>query len=383
MDFALTDEQEQLRTSLRSFLESYCTSSWIRETESKEQYPFDLYERLAQMGLFGVGVPQDQGGSDGGFAELSVILQELGRISGSVVQTYMPTAVFGIQALLAGGPELRRRLLPGVVSGDVRLAFALTEADAGSDAAAVRTQARRDGDEFVINGSKTFCTGGDIAHYLVLTARTGSVEEGHRGLTLFVVDTADPGISVGGIDKLGHHAVQSCEMGLNDVRVPANMVVGPVGGAWPALIDVLDAERIGTAAVSVGLAQRCVEMALDYGLERRQFGRPVAEFQAISHMLAEMETETAAARWLMLHAAWLKDTGQPCSKAASMAKAYATECGTRTATRGMQVLGGYGYTTDHEMERFYREAKLYEVAGGSTQIQRNIIAREMGIGSTA
>jgi len=291
----------------------------------------------------------------------------------------MPSAVFGAYALLAGSDELKQRFLPQLAEGKLRLAFALTEPDAGSDAAAVRTRAVRDGDEWVLNGGKIFSSGAESADYLVVTARTGAPEERHRGLTLFLVDRNAPGIAMSRIAKLGHHAVQSPEVALDGVRVPDELRISEVGGAWAALNDVMDAERIAVGGQCTGLAERCIELALDYGLQRKQFGKPVATFQAISHMLAEMETETSAARLLTYHAAWLKDAGLPCSKAASIAKVYATEVASRTASRAVQIHGGYGYTTEYEVSRHFKEAKLYEVGGGTTQIQRDIIAREMGV----
>jgi alkylation response protein AidB-like acyl-CoA dehydrogenase len=382
MDLALTEEQEQLKAATRRLLESVCTKAWLDGVEAREEYPFELHRRMAGIGLFGIGVPESDGGSGGGMVELALVCEEVGRIGGSVVMTYAPTAVFGNQVLVdSGSPEQRARLLPGMAAGTLRTAFALTEPEAGSDAAAVRTRAVPDaGGGYVLNGSKIFSSGASVADYLIVTARTGSGSTGTtRGLTVFLVDSSFPGLTIKGIPKLGHHAVETCEIGIADVEVPAEAVVGQVDSGWDVVVRVLDAERICTAGFCVGMAQRCVDMALGYALERHQFGRPVATFQAIAHMLAEMETETAAARWLTFDSAWRKDQRLPCSKAASMAKAYATECATRSATRGMQILGGYGYTKEFEMERFYREAKLYEIAGGSTQIQRNIIAREMGI----
>jgi alkylation response protein AidB-like acyl-CoA dehydrogenase len=378
MDFSFTEEQQQLQQTVRGFLESYCTKEWLDDLEEKQEYPFELFRRLADLGCFGIGVPESQGGYGGGMVEVAILAEEMGRFGGSIGMTWMPTAVFGNQTL-TGDDALRERFTPLIVAGELRTAFALTEPEAGSDAAAIRTRAERRGDEWILDGAKIFSTGAHVADYLIVTARIGDVGDRHRGITVFMVDAQSEGLTVTGIPKLGHNAVKTCEVGLAEVRVPEDMVVGEVGAGWKALGNVLDAERIATAALCVGLAQRCTDMALEYGLQREQFGRPIATFQALSHLLAEMETETAAARWLTFDSAWRKDAGLPCSKAASMAKSYATECGTRTATRGMQVLGGYSYTKEYEMERFYREAKLYEVAGGATQIQRNIIAKQMGI----
>lgn len=379
MDLSLTVEQQQLEGTVRSFLDSYCTKEWIDRVEHEQAFPEDLHHRLAELGLFGVGVPEEYGGFGGGQLEMSLIAEQLGHFGGSVVFTWFPTAVFGTQTILGAADDaMRERVLPEMVAGKLRTAFALTEPEAGSDAASVSTRARYEDGQWVIDGTKVWSSGALAADHLVLTARTGDVGT-RNALTLFLVDARSPGITVRPIPKLGHHAVASCEIGMVGVRVPADAVIGEVGHAWTGLSRALDVERIGVGAICTGLAQHCTDLALEYGLNRKQFGQPVANFQVISHMLAEMETETAAARLLTRSAAWRADTGLPFSKEASMAKVYAAECGTRTAARAMQVFGGYGYSTEYEIERFYREAKLYEVAGGSTQIQRNIIARHLGI----
>lgn len=382
MDFALTEEQELLRQTVRSALESFCTKQWLDDLESREEYPVDLFARFAELGLLGLGVPEELGGSGGGMVELAIVCEELGRFGGSVNMTYMPTAVFGNQTLLGGADAaMQARFVPRLCAGELRTAFALTEPEAGSDAAAIRTRAVPDPDRggFVLNGSKIWSSGALAADYLVLSARTGSLDERHTGISVFMVDATSPGVEIRGIPKLGHLAVRSCEIHLTDCFVPDDMLVGDVGRGWQALVRALDAERICVAAICTGLAQKCTDLALEYGLARHQFGQPVASFQAISHMLAEMETETAASRWLTRYVAWRVDEDLPRTKEASMAKAYATELATRTATRAMQIFGGYGYSKEFEVERFYREAKLYEVAGGSTQIQRNLIASRMGI----
>jgi alkylation response protein AidB-like acyl-CoA dehydrogenase len=380
VDFDLTPEQRTLQQTVRAFLEAKCTKEWLDDLEEREEYPYDLWSGLVELGLFGLGVPEELGGSGGGMLEIAVVCEELGRFGGSVNMTYVPTAVFGNQTLLGGAsPAMRDRFLGPMAAGQLRTAFALTEPEAGSDAAALRSRAVLDGEQWVINGTKIWSSGALAADYLVLSARTGTAEARHAAITVFMVDAHAQGLTISGIPKLGHHAVKSCEVSLHDVRVPRDMVVGEVDAGWRALVRALDAERIAVAAICTGLSQKCTDLSLDYGLHRVQFGRPVASFQALSHMLADMETETAAARWLTRHAAWLTDQGRRASKEASMAKSYATELGTRSAAHGMQILGGYGYSKEFQMERFYREAKLYEVAGGSTQIQRNIIARQLGI----
>jgi alkylation response protein AidB-like acyl-CoA dehydrogenase len=380
MEFALSEEQEELRRTVRRLLESVCTKAWLDDLEEREEYPFELFKRFAELGLFAIGIPPEHGGAGGGMVDIAVVCEELGRFGGSVNMTYVPTGVFGSQTILGGAsPEMRDRVLPRIVAGELRTSFALTEPEAGSDAAAIRTRAVLDGDEWVINGSKIFATGAHVADYLVLSARTGSTDERHAGVTVFLVDAKAAGLTIAGIPKVGHHAVKTCEIGIDNVRTPADSVIGEVGHGWKALVRALDAERIAVAAICTGLAARCTELALEYALQRHQFDRPIASFQAISHMLADMETDTQASRLLTFDAAWRVDAGLPSSKWASMAKTFATEAGTRCATNGMQIFGGYAYTKEFEIERFYREAKLYEIAGGSTQIQRNIIAKQMGI----
>lgn len=382
VNFALTDEQELLATTVRSFLESFCTKEWLDDLESREEYPFELFDRFAELGLLGLGVPEELGGSGGGMLELAIVGEELGRFGGSVNMTYMPTAVFGNQTLLGGADaSMQARFLPLIAEGKLRTAFALTEPEAGSDAAAIRSTAVADRARggWVLNGSKVWSSGALAADYLVLSARTGSLDDRHRGISVFMLDARSPGIEIRHIPKLGHLAVRSCEIHLRDCWAPPDSVIGEPGRGWRALVRALDAERIGVAAICTGLSQKCTDLALEYGLARHQFGQPVASFQAISHLLAEMETETAASRWLTRYAAWCADNEPSHTKQASMAKAYATELATRSATRAMQVFGGYGYSKEFEIERFYREAKLYEVAGGSTQIQRNLIATRMGI----
>jgi alkylation response protein AidB-like acyl-CoA dehydrogenase len=380
MEFELSFEQSTFVEALQGFMAKTCTKAYIDRIESSDDYPDALWDGLTELGVFGLGIPEEHGGVGGGMLEIALACEVFGYYGGSAVMTYMPTGVFGSQTLVGGASDsMKRRFLPEIANGRLKTAFGLTEPEAGSDAAALRTRAEQDADTWVINGSKVWTSGATAADYIVCSARTGAQSERSSAITVFMVPTDSDGIMITPIPKLGHHAVPSCEVGLTDVRVPHENIIGEVGGGWRALLRTLDAERIAVGAICTGSSQRCLDMALAYGLERKQFGQPIASFQAISHMLAEMDTETRAARLLAHHAAWTMDKGGPASHTASVAKAYATELGTRSASRGMQVMGGYGYAKEYEMERFYREAKLYEVAGGTTQIQRNIIARHLGI----
>lgn len=384
MDFELSFEQAGLQDTLRSYLGKHCTKAYLDEVEGAGRYPEEIFQGLAELGFLGVGVPEEFGGGGGEMLELALTCEVIGEFGGSMVMTYVPTAVFGNQTLLGDvSQELRGRFLPRMVRGEIRTAFALTEPDAGSDAGALRTRASPsdDGSAWLLHGSKIWSTGAIDADYLVLSARTGSLEDRSAGITVFLVDTKAPGLTMRAIPKLGAHAVASCEVWLEGVRVPTENVVGEVDHGWRALRRALDAERIAVAAICTGSAQRCLDLALGYGLERHQFGRPVASFQVMSHMLAEMATETAAARLLAYRAAWAMDRPGDASMTAAMAKAFATEVNTRTVSRAMQMFGGYSYSPEFEIERYYREAKLYEIAGGATQILRNIIAQHLGVPS--
>ncbi|TAK31093.1 MAG: acyl-CoA dehydrogenase, partial [Chloroflexota bacterium] len=301
-------------------------------------------------------------------------------VAGTIGMLFVSVAVFGGGALMeCGTEEQRQRILPGLGKGETIIVFALTEPNSGSDAAALRTTADADGDDFVLNGSKIFCTGALIADYIVTVVRTNRSVPNHKGLSLFLVDRKSPGLSIRPLPKLGYKAIQTCEVGYDNVRVPRANLMGEVDQGWPLLLRTLDVERISTAAMAVGMSDGAFSYALQYSKEREQFGQPIGKFQVISHMLADMAAETEVGRLLTYQAASKKTQGIPCSLEASMAKAYSTELATRTATRGMQIMGGYGYMMEYDMQRYYREAKLLEVAGGSNQIQHEIIAKLIGL----
>ncbi|MFQ5665573.1 MAG: acyl-CoA dehydrogenase family protein [Candidatus Binatia bacterium] len=381
MEYALTEEQRLMVTTVEDFLRAECSSAYVRELDEREQFPFELYRRFASLGMTGLHFPPQYGGAGGSWVDVCLVATELAKVSGSIYMALLSTPVFAGEALLVGGTEQQKStFLPQIAKGELIVAFSLTEADAGSDAMAIRTRARARGDHYVLRGTKMFTSAADVAQRILTVTRTETGGRPHEGLTLFLVDAASPGLHITPIKKLGHQAVHACEIVFDDVCVPATDMLGERNGGWKVARATLDAERIWAGATGLGAALGAFELALRYAKQRHQFGRPIGKFQAIAHMVAEMLVDIEAARQLALLAAWKKDRGLPCSKEASMAKYVAAETAQRVATRGMQILGGYGYTMEYDMQRYYRESKLMEVAGGTTEIQKNIIAAELGLG---
>jgi alkylation response protein AidB-like acyl-CoA dehydrogenase len=381
MDFALAPEHEQLRATLRSFFEKVAPTAVVAEYDRCERFPQEIYEQMAKLDLCGVGFGSEYGGSKADELTICIIAEEVARASASLSYAYLPTATFCARGVADFGTEEQRRtILPRVASGEVRMSMALTEPEAGSDLTHLSTRAVRDGDDFVINGQKVFITGADSAAYLFAFVRTDQEAVAHRGLSVLLVPTTAPGLAVHTLPKLAGQATHTCEVFFDDVRVPAASLVGELDGGARIIFRLLDGERIYTAAQGVGIAQGALDKALVYAKQRNQFGKPIIEHQAVGHMLAEMAMQVRMARLIAYQAAWKLDQGLPCSMEASMAKVIGAEAGTQVALKGMQVLGGYSYMVEYGMERYYREAKLYEIAGGSTQVQKNIIVKHLAGG---
>src|SRR5690606_23432296 len=282
-----------------------------------------------------------------------------------------------VPLLMFGNEEQKRRFLTPLAEGKMLGAFGLTEPQAGSDAGATRTTAVRDGNEFVINGQKVFTTNGSIAGVIIVTAVTDP-EAGRRGISNIIVPADAPGVSFGqDQEKMGLHGSVTSQVYFQDCRVPVDNLLGRSGEGFKQFLQVLDGGRIGIGAMSVGIAQAAVRAARDYALEREQFGRRIADFQAISFMLADMATQLEAARWLVYRAAWLKDRGLPHTTEAAMAKRFASEAAERICHKAIQIHGGYGYTTEYPVERYYRDVRLTEIGEGTSEIQRLVIARRL------
>lgn len=381
LDFGYTPRQEEIRAATRAFTQTHLTPELLRETDRAGRAPHELLPRLGALGLTGLAVPAEYGGCAGSAADVSVFLEELGRASLSIASLVNRAIGWGTETVLRFGTEAQKDYyLRRVAAGEMIFAFSHTEPNAGSDAAAIRTRARAEGHEFVISGSKMFTSGAKESGCLIVSARTDPEAVKHRGISVFLVPPDTPGITFRPIEKLGMRAAGGLyEVHYDDVRVPASTLLGPLDGGWRVITSTLERARIAQASYCVGAAQRTIDDAVAYANRREQFGQPIGKFQALAHLLADLQVETEAARLLLFRAASLVDEGVPCVKEASMANLHATETLLRVTSEAMRVWGGYGFTKEVEIERTLRDARLFVVGDGSSQIQRNLIARAMGL----
>jgi acyl-CoA dehydrogenase len=342
--------------------------------------PADIVREMKTMGLFGLTIPEAYGGLGLTMEEEALVMIELCQTAPAFRSLIGTTVGIGSQGILMDGtPEQKDRWLPRLASGELIASFALTEPESGSDAASIRTRAKRDGEHYVIDGSKRFITNAPEAGMFTLMARTDPAQKGAAGITAFIVDAATPGISLGRVDrKMGQKGAHTCDVSFDGVRVPAANVIGGVEGrGFKTAMKVLDKGRIHIAAVCVGVAERLLRDTLRYAMERKQFGQPIAEFQLVQAMLADSRTELYAARTMVLDAARRRDAGEDVSTEAACCKYYASEMVGRIADRAVQVHGGAGYVADHGIERYYRDVRLFRIYEGTSQIQQIVIARGM------
>ncbi|HEU5189518.1 MAG TPA: acyl-CoA dehydrogenase family protein [Methylomirabilota bacterium] len=377
MDFALTDDQQAVRTLARDFAEAEIAPV-IREFDEKHEFPHAILARLAATGLLGALVPEEYGGAALDYVSYAIAVEELNRVDGSVgITMWAHNSLCTNHITLFGSPEQKRTYLPGLASGRTLGAWGLTEPGSGSDAAAMKTRAVRDGGDWVLNGTKAFITNAGVAQVAVVMAVTDPAR-GKKGISAFILEKGMAGFSSGApYRKLGLHASNTAELILDNVRVPAANLLGEEGMGFVNTMQVLEGGRIAMAAMAVGLAQGALDQALRYMKQRSAFGQTLAEFNGLQGMIAEIGTEVEAARLLTLRAASLKDAGKPAKVAASMAKVFASEVAMKAATKALQIHGGAGYITEFPIERIFRDAKLTEIGEGTSEIQRMVIARSI------
>ncbi|MFB3815725.1 MAG: acyl-CoA dehydrogenase [Terriglobales bacterium] len=377
MDFQFTEEQQQLRKTVREFAEREIRPH-VMEWDEASQFPLETVKDLGQMGLMGAIFPTEYGGAGMGYVEYAIAIEELSRVDGSVgIIVAAHTSLCSNHIFIAGSEEQRRRYIPKLATGDFIGAWALTEPGSGSDAASARMTAVRRGDCWVLNGTKTFCTNGHYADVVVVIAVTDKAARTH-GLSAFVVEKGTRGFRAGKKEnKLGLRASDTAELIFEDCVIPACNLLGQEGNGFIDAMRVLDGGRISIAALALGMAQGAFEASLKYSKERRQFGRPISEFQAIQWKLADMATEIEAARLLTLRAAWMKDNNMKTTLESSYAKLYAGEVAVRAANECVQIHGGYGFIKDYPAEKFYRDVKLCTIGEGTSEIQRMVIARQL------
>ncbi len=378
MNFAFSDEQELLRRTVRDFARSE-VAPFAREWDREERFPKEVVPKLAAMGLLGIRIPEEYGGSAMDTTSYALTVEEIAKVDGSLALTVASHNGLGTGHILAFGSEAqKRRYLTKAATGEWLAAWALTEAGSGSDAAGMATTARRDGDHWVLNGTKMFITQGSVGGFCVVLARSNPNASKQRGITAFVVEHGTPGFTASNhLLKLGCRSSDTAELKFENVRVADSARLGEVDHGFIDTLKILDRGRISIAAMALGLGRGALDMAIAYAKERSQFGRAIAEFQAIQWMLADSRTELDAAALLTYRAAALADAGAPFSKEAAMAKLFASEAATRVCNRALQIHGGYGYTREFAVERHLRDAKLCEIGEGTSEVQRMVIAKHL------
>jgi len=377
MDFELTEDQQILKQAMREFAEGEIAPG-AAERDEGAQFPSELIPKLGEQGVLGIMVPEQYGGAGYDALSAAIIIEEIARVDAAVALLVgSHNSLCSGHILLAGSEEQKRKYLPSLARGEKLGAWALTEPGSGSDAGSMRTRATLEGDSWVIRGDKQFITQGSTAGTYVIMASTDP-SQGTRGISAFIVDRDTPGLVVGKLEKkLGVRSSDTAALHFDDMRVPGENLLGKVNEGFRDVLAVLASARIGMAALAVGIAQGALDEALNYAKRRRQFGKPILEYEAIQWMLADMATENEAARLLAWHAATLKDEGQPFLRIASQAKLYSSEVAVRSTSKAIQIHGGYGYLKDSPVERFYRDAKLCEIGEGTSEVQRMVIAREL------
>ena len=379
MDFELNEEHRMIQATVRDFAENEILPR-VPDHELTGEFPLDLFQKMAALGLLGLPFPEEYGGAAADTVSYAVTIEELARVSASIALSYLAHVSLGSTPIYLFGTEAQKQawLVP-CASGRMLAALGLTEPDAGSDTAGIQTRAVLDGEEWVINGRKSFITNGSVAGVMVITAVTGRRPDGRKEISCFLVPADAPGFKVGQkYEKLGLRASDTAELVFEDCRIPRDYLLGQKGEGLHYALRTLDGGRIGIAAMATGIAQACLEASLRYARERVQFGKPLASFQAIQFKLADMATNVELARLATYRAAWLKDAGRPFTREASIAKLFASEAAMEAAHQAVQIHGGFGYMKEYPVERYFRDARLLEIGEGTSEIQRLVIARQLG-----
>jgi alkylation response protein AidB-like acyl-CoA dehydrogenase len=377
MDFELTGEQQQIRKTVQEFARTEIAPH-VMEWDEAQRYPHEVMRKLGELGFLGIVFPQEYGGAGMGYQEYAILVEELARVDPSVaLNVAAHNSLCCGHIYLMGNEAQKKRFLVPLAGGQKIGAWGLTESEAGSDAGGTKTVAVRDGNTYVLNGSKTFITHGSVGDICVAMAVTDPTM-GHKGISAFIIERGTPGFRAGKHEnKLGMRASDTSEIVFEDCRVPMENRLGEEGQGFTGSLRVLDGGRISIAALGVGTAQGALDASLKYSKQRRQFGKSISEFQLIQCKLADMQTEVDAARLLTYRAAWLYDQKKKTTLESSMAKLFASEVAVRSANEAVQIHGGYGFIKDYPAEKFYRDAKLCTIGEGTSEIQRLVIAREL------
>ena len=383
MDFELGEDLALFQQETRAWVDREAPKSWARELERNEaEWPFELFDKFTRAGFHGVGIDEAYGGQGGNVLVQMILARELARSLGGLSWLWGITSFAGGKSIgLYGTDAQRERFLPPITRGEVRFAIGFTEPGGGTDVlGGMRTRARKVDGGWLVNGSKTWCSAAHTAHYILLLARTDDdVEKRHQGLSLFLLPTDADGVTIADIPKLGMRALGSCDVGLQDVFVPDELLLGAPGDAWYMLLPTLNNERIILSSFCCGILDGVLEDALAYVGEREAFGRKIGEFQVLQHYLADIAMWRHQADLVVRHAAWLQDSGRQCFQETTMAKVVASEAAVRAADLGIQILGGMGYSAETDMQRYWRDARLFRIGPITNEMARNAIAENLGL----
>lgn len=379
MNFELTKEQAMIKKMVRDFAEEVIRPRAV-EIDTKAEFPSDIFDQMGELGLLGIPFPDEYGGSGGDTVSYALAVEEIGRVCGSTGLSYAAAVSLGASPLYYfGTDEQKETYLKPLASGKALGSFGLTEPNAGSDAGGTKTTAIIDGEDYIINGEKCFITNASFAKIIIVTAVTGKNEKGKSMISSIIVPADTKGVTItSNYDKMGVRGSDTAEIVLENVRVPRTNVLGEEHKGFNQFLYTLDGGRISIAALGLGIAQASLDKALAYAKDRKQFGNSISKFQAIQFKLADMAMEVELARNMVHKAAWLKDQGKPFGKEAAYAKLFASETAFRSANQAIQIHGGYGYMREYEVERYLRDAKLLEIGEGTSEVQRLVIARELG-----
>lgn len=375
----LNEEQRMMREGVLDLLAKHLPWDRIRQMDDTREFPHEAYNALAEAGYIGLFYPEELGGMGGSYKDIAVLLETMGYYYTGIAQAVTTTAIYaGMHVAKFGTPEMKKEIVPKIISGEVKLALAMSEPGTGSDVAGIKTSAVREGDEYVINGSKVWITCAHVADYLVAIVKTDT-QARHSGISTILVPTNAKGVEIRPLSMLGRRTSHANEVFFDNVRVPAANLFGGEGQAWKNIMKALGLERLGLAAISAGHCFKITEYARDYAKDRIQFGKPISEFQVIQHKLADMLILAETARQSIYRVAELLDAGQPVVTEASIAKIVCTENNFKCADMGMQIMGGAGYSMEYDMQMFFRDSRVGPIGGGTNEIQRNIIAKQLDL----
>jgi alkylation response protein AidB-like acyl-CoA dehydrogenase len=380
MNFGNTSDQELMLQSVRSLLDDVCSMDYAAKCDINHTPPREAFDAMAQNGWLGLIAPESFGGSGGSPTDLALVLEETGHHFEELGLWLFRSFTYGCYAILQHGTdEQKQRIVPGAANGKLSFAFALSEPDSGSDAASLRTRAVIDGDYFIVNGRKQWTSGMDIADYALVALRTNDLGKKQLGISTLMIDTKLPGIDVRKVATLGQHAIGTTEVTFTDVRVPLTALLGQLDHGWAVCEDTLRYERLCLSAVRIGAARQAFEYALDYAKTRHQFGKPIGSFQVTQHKFADMKVMLDTSFTMVRRYAWLMENGKAERADTAVIKYYIAESYKTISDMCLQILGGYGYSMEYPMQRFFRDSRLATIGGGTSEIQKNIIASTLGL----